>query len=133
MTDAERYVNLGDLKIELPFTSSDFQLDDSIEEGEDYSDWDDFLLDLLEEESSRLEGWFEDHNFETDPPKTPVKEGVIRLVRLRLDLVNSDGLEDESLGDGSSFSYSDPRKIRNEVKSDISELVVNDRGGAWVV
>lgn len=138
MTSEERYINLATLKGEIPFSSSDFILDDEVEDEEGLTEWDNFLLDKLDDESSRVESWFPEQDFGEDTPTT-INEGVIRLVRLRLDLINSDGLDSESLVDGASYSYSEPREIRKEIKSEIAEEILaeedltDDNKGAWVV
>lgn len=138
MTSEERYINLATLKGEIPFSSSDFILDDEVEDEEGLTEWDNFLLDKLDDESSRVESWFPEEDFGEDTPTT-IKEGVIRLVRLRLDLINSDGLDSESLVDGASYSYSETREIRKEIKSEIAEEILaeedltDDNKGAWVV
>ena len=138
MTSEERYINLATLKGEIPFSSSDFILDDEVEDEEGLTEWDNFLLDKLDDESSRVESWFPASDFGEDTPTT-IKEGVIRLVRLRLDLINSDGLDSESLVDGASYSYTEPKEIRKEIKSEIAEEILaeedltDDNKGAWVV
>lgn len=57
MADPERYLTATALERELPFGPADLQIDDTTEDADGNTAWDNLLLDVLERESSRIEGW----------------------------------------------------------------------------
>ncbi|GGL55130.1 hypothetical protein [Halocalculus aciditolerans] len=57
------------------------------------------------------------YGYETVPG--PVREGVIRLVRKRLAMIEEDGLKQESVGDG-SWTYQVPADVRQEVRASVA-------------
>ena len=127
MSDPERYVTTDALQDELPFDEAAFPTID---------DWAGLLERLLDEESERIEGSdYADRTFDEDVPG-PVKDGVIRLVRSRLDRIKTDGLETESLSDGSSYGYRPPEAVRADVRSAVAkyrEDGEDEATGAFVI
>lgn len=63
-----------------------------------------------------------------DPPQVVV-DAVVRLARARLDRVQSDGLESESPGDGSSVNYRLPAELQRDVRATVREATAPTYGG----
>lgn len=63
-----------------------------------------------------------------DPPQAVV-DAVVRLARARLDRVQSDGLESESPGDGSSVNYRAPAELQRDVRATIQDVTAPSYGG----
>jgi len=71
------------------------------------------------------------HGYAVTP--RPVEKAIIRLVRHRLQTVESDGISSESIG-GDSVTYSPPRQLVEEIKEDLSEYKAPSYyGGASLV
>ena len=140
MTDhPERYVTLAELSDELPFGEEAFPHVD---------DWTAFLERLLGEETERIENsqyagrrWevTEDWDGTVETVPGPIKNGVVRLVRSRLNTIRADGVESEAAPTGQSVTYRHPNEVRRDVQSMVAKFRPGpdedaDHGrGAWVV
>lgn len=132
----ERYVTLVELREEVVYGSHSFRLSDA--------DYDDLLTRILDEESERMEGeffaartWEQEDSPDDDPPPGPVKDGIIRLVRSRLDRIQSDGIASESTTSGHSSTFRPSAEIMEQVASAVGEYRPSGDSdtsyGAWVV
>lgn len=128
----ERYVTVGQLESELSFTNRALQADES--------EWAELLRRLLDEESERIESasyaartWGGPHTSGTDDVPGPIRDGVIRLVRSRLERIQSDGLAQETLPTGQSASYRPPEDVRADVQRIARQHRDDSDIGAWVV
>lgn len=125
--DAERYVSLEELKEELPFRPSAFP---------EIDDYDATLERFLDEESERIEGDdYAGRTWDSDEVVPgPVKHGIARLVRSRLEQIKSDGIESESLPSGQSATYRPPEEVRRGVRSAVRKYrPEDDNSGAMVI
>lgn len=59
-----------------------------------------------------------EYTYGYDEVPGPVKQALVRLVRLRFDQIATDGLESEK-GPDTSYDYTDPEKIRAECYRDV--------------
>ena len=126
MGDAERYVSQDELEAELSFDPDAFPADD----------WDDLVTRLLAQESERVEGpdYANREWDDADDVPGPVFDGIVRLVRSRLQRIKADGVESESTVSGQSLSYRPPEAVRADVQSAVSKYREDDEeSGAWLV
>ncbi|QCW03566.1 DUF1302 domain-containing protein [Natrinema pallidum] len=192
-SDPERYLSVGDLEDELPFSPSAFDVDNTETNADGNTDWDNLLQRLLDEESDRIEQMASTLFVQTETSATlygdedtvgddlplpdrpvvdvasigvdgdplevgtdvrvrethvellddaaiyswpdgpievtwtygydavpgDVRDGLVRLVRSRLERIQSDGLESEGLPTGQSASYRPPEEIVAAVADDV--------------
>ena len=138
MPDPDRYVDLPTVKQEIVYSPDVFDMD-TVE-------WDDLLERLIGEESERVESdryanrvWdpHPDAPDDDDVP-SPVTDGIIRLVRSRLDAIQLDGVSQESI-DGQSSTFRPSSEIRDEVRRSVAPYRPkrddddDPHIGAWVV
>lgn len=134
--DPERYVTLNELGNEVSYEAQSFRMPES--------EYNDLLTRLLDEESERIEGeffaartWEQEGSPDDDPPPGPVKDGIIRLVRSRLDRIQSDGVESESTTSGHSTTFKPSAEIMEQVAAAVGEFRPSGDSetsfGAWVV
>lgn len=138
MPDSDRYVDLPTVKQEIPYDPVAFDMDSA--------EWDDFLTRLLGEETERVESGryaarvWEPHDDapDDDDVPAPVIDGILRLVRSRLDAVQADGVTQESI-DGQSTTFRPSSEIRDEVRRSVAPYRPGRDGdedpyvGAWMV
>lgn len=134
--DPDRYVSLEELHEEIVYAPRSFNLEES--------EYDTLLTRLLDEESERIESdvfagrtWGLDSSPDDAAVPGPVKDGVVRLVRSRLDRIQADGVESESLSSGQSASFRPAAEIRRDVRQTVSEYRpkgnTESSFGAWTV
>lgn len=63
----------------------------------------------------------------------PVQDGLVRLVRSRLDRIQSDGLKSESLPSGQSASYRPPEEVLTTVAWTVAEYRPDSYGSGTMV
>lgn len=110
------YVTVETLKRELTLTPERVGLNDS--------EWQEMLGDFVETETERVERddyagvRYRDLPSTDDVPGI-VREAVIRLSRARAHAIEQDGLSNENVGDGSSYTYRSLAEVRQEVKAEL--------------
>lgn len=131
MNDHERYVSQETLLQELAWDAEAFQ-------GVD--DFDALLERLLDEESDRIEGfaersWGQDDSPDDDDAPVEVRDGVIRLVRSRLQRIQTDGIGNDQIVGAGSASYRPPEEILDSVREQVAPFRPrNDTDrSAWAV
>lgn len=124
--DPDRYVSVSELEAELSFTHRALQVDQT--------EWEKLLRRLLDEESERVEsGAYAGRTWAGDDVPGPIRDGVIRLVRSRLERIQSDGLSQETLPTGQSATYRPPEHVKADVQR-VARQYRDDRDiGAWMV
>lgn len=114
------FVDLTDFKDEFRYTAVDLDVDPSR--------FDALLERALKTASERVEDmatlvpkdeWRDAAT--TDDVPFVARESVIRLARARLERIMEDGLEQESLASGVSYSYRPPKALRDDVRDTLDE------------
>lgn len=132
----ERYVTLDEMHEELVYSAQAFGLSST--------EYDTLILRLIDEESERIESdlfagrtWGLESSPDGDEVPGPIKDGVVRLVRSRLDRIQADGIESESISSGQSTSFRPAAEIRQDVRSTVAEYRPTGNTetsfGAWTV